>query len=117
MASAAVVAGIGLAIVGFTGRYIVKSMPTLSKKMAEAYKVLPKLDAKSLANSKYYKGGFEPTMTKREASLILGVSPTASKSKIKERYKKLIVLNHPDCQGSPYLASKISQAKDLLEKK
>jgi len=26
-----------------------------------------------LQSSKYYKGGFEPKMTKREASLILGV--------------------------------------------
>jgi hypothetical protein len=37
----------------------------------------------SFANSKYYKGGFEPKMTRREASLILGISPTASKTKIK----------------------------------
>lgn len=37
----------------------------------------------SFANSKYYKGGFESKMTRREASLILGISPTASKIKVK----------------------------------
>lgn len=69
-----------------------------------------------MANSKYYKGGFDPTMTKREASLILGVSPTANKAKVKEQYKKIISVNHPDRGGSPYIAAKVSEAKDLLEK-
>jgi hypothetical protein len=41
------------------------------------------LSFQSFANSKYYKGGFEPKMTRREASLILGISPTASKTKVK----------------------------------
>ncbi|XP_034950903.1 mitochondrial import inner membrane translocase subunit TIM14 [Chelonus insularis] len=116
MASTAVVVGVGLAVVGFTGRYIMRSMPTLSKRMSEAYKTLPKLDSQSLANSKYYKGGFEPTMTKREASLILGVSPSASKGKIKEQFKKIMSANHPDRGGSPYIAAKINEAKDLLNK-
>ena len=38
---------------------------------------MPKLDAAAWENSKYHKGGFEPKMTKREAALILGVSPNA----------------------------------------
>jgi hypothetical protein len=41
------------------------------------------LSFQSFANTKYYKGGFEPKMTRREASLILGISPTASKIKVK----------------------------------
>lgn len=55
-------------------------------------------------------------MNKREASLILGVSPTASKGKIKEHFMKVMSANHPDRGGSPYLAAKINEAKDLLEK-
>lgn len=71
-----------MAAVGFAGRYIMRQMPNASMKFAEAVKNLPKFDSESLANSKYYKGGFESKMTKREASLILGVSPTANKSKV-----------------------------------
>lgn len=57
-------------------------MPGMTQKMTEALKSLPKFDAESMASSKYYKGGFDPKMTKREASLILGVSPTAAKIKV-----------------------------------
>ncbi|KAJ8303837.1 hypothetical protein KUTeg_018630 [Tegillarca granosa] len=49
-----------------------------------------------VAFSKYYKGGFDAKMSKREAGLILGVSPTASKAKIKEAHKRIMLLNHPD---------------------
>ncbi|XP_053984708.1 mitochondrial import inner membrane translocase subunit TIM14 [Hylaeus anthracinus] len=116
MASTLVAAGIGLAAVGFTGRYILRRMPTISQKMSEAFKNMPKLDSQTLANNKYYKGGFEAKMSRREASLILGVSPTASKAKVKEHFKKVMVVNHPDRGGSPYIAAKINEAKDLLEK-
>ena len=116
MASTLVVAGITLAAVGFTGRYVLRRMPAISQKMSEAVKNIPKLDSQTLANSKYYKGGFEPKMTRREASLILGVSPTANKAKVKEQFKKVMAVNHPDRGGSPYIAAKINEAKDLLEK-
>lgn len=81
-ASSIILAGLGMAAVGFAGRYVLRQMPNVSTKFAEAMKNLPKFDSESLANSKYYKGGFEPKMTKREAALILGVSPTASKAKV-----------------------------------
>ncbi|XP_033337126.2 mitochondrial import inner membrane translocase subunit TIM14 [Megalopta genalis] len=113
MASSLVAAGIGLAVVGFTGRYILKRMPGWSQRMSEAVK---SLDAQKLSNNKYYKGGFENKMTRREASLILGVSPTANKVKVKEHFKKVMAVNHPDRGGSPYIAAKINEAKDLLEK-
>lgn len=92
-----------------------RQMPNASVKMAEAMRNLPKFDSESLASSKYYRGGFEPKMNKREASLILGVSPTASKQKVKDAHKKIMLLNHPDRGGSPYLAAKINEAKDLMD--
>ncbi|GBC49382.1 dnaJ homolog subfamily C member 15 [Rhizophagus irregularis DAOM 181602=DAOM 197198] len=39
-----------------------------------------------------------------------------NRAKIKEAYRKTLMLNHPDKGGSPYLASKIIEAKNFLEK-
>jgi DnaJ family protein C protein 19 len=64
----------------------------------------------------HYPGGFESTMSRGEAALILGVRRTASIKKIKEKHRKLMVANHPDAGGSPLVATKINQAKDLLLK-
>lgn len=114
-ASSLILTGLGIAAIGYGGRYIMRQMPNISRNLAEQMKNLPKFDAESLANSKYYKGGFEPKMSKREASLILGVSPSASKTKVKDAHKKIMLLNHPDRGGSPYLAAKINEAKDLMD--
>jgi DnaJ homolog subfamily C member 19 len=55
-------------------------------------------------------------MNKREAARILGIRASADRAKLIERYRVLIKLNHPDMGGSPYLAKKINEAKDLLVK-
>ncbi|NXH81124.1 DJC15 protein, partial [Edolisoma coerulescens] len=60
-----------------------------------------------------YKAGFEQKMSRREVSLILGVSPSAGKSTVSP--KKIMLLNHHDNGGLPYLAPKINEAKALLE--
>lgn len=66
--------------------------------------------------SKYYEGGFEDKMTRREAALILGVRESSTSKRIKEAHRKLLILNHPDTGGSTYLAGKLNEAKDLLLK-
>ncbi|KAL0095092.1 hypothetical protein J3Q64DRAFT_1093813 [Phycomyces blakesleeanus] len=68
--------------------------------------------------SKFYKGGFDAKMNKREAALILGIREAqATKQKVKEAHRRIMLLNHPDRGGSPYLALKINEAKEFLESK
>lgn len=50
----------------------------------------------AFTTSKYYRGGFDSKINRREAGLILGISPSASKTKIKEAHKRIMLLNHPD---------------------
>lgn len=64
----------------------------------------------------FYDGGFEDKMTRREAALILGIRESASVDRVKEAYRKLLPLNHPDKGGSAYIATKINEAKDMLLK-
>jgi len=66
--------------------------------------------------AKYYEGGFEDGMTRREAALILGVRESSSPKRIKDAHRKLLILNHPDAGGSSYMAAKINEAKELLLK-
>jgi len=40
-----------------------------------------------------------------------------NQTKLKEAHRRIMLLNHPDRGGSPFLASKINEAKDLLDKK
>lgn len=103
--------GLGVAAAGFAGRYAFQLWKPLGQVFSDRVKNMP-----SLAFSAYYKGGFEQKMTKREASLILGISPTSTKTKVREAHRRIMVLNHPDKGGSPYIAAKINEAKDLLDK-
>uniref|UniRef100_A0A671XP98 DnaJ (Hsp40) homolog, subfamily C, member 15 n=1 Tax=Sparus aurata TaxID=8175 RepID=A0A671XP98_SPAAU len=103
--------GLGVAAAGFAGRYAFQLWKPLGQVFSETVKKMP-----SSAFSSYYKGGFEQKMSKREASLILGISPVTTKGKVREAHRRIMVLNHPDKGGSPYLAAKINEAKDLLDK-
>ncbi|KAI8322874.1 hypothetical protein GQ54DRAFT_273787 [Martensiomyces pterosporus] len=66
----------------------------------------------------FLKGGFDPKMSKREAAQILGLKESSlTKDKVKKAHRTIMLLNHPDRGGSPYLATKINEAKEFLETK
>ncbi|PWZ45727.1 Mitochondrial import inner membrane translocase subunit TIM14-1 [Zea mays] len=96
------IAGLAVAAAALAGRYSIQAW--------NAYKARPVVPRMR----KFYEGGFQPTMTRREAALILGVRETASAEKVKEAHKRVMVANHPDAGGSHYLASKINEAKDVM---
>ncbi|CAL4997029.1 unnamed protein product [Urochloa decumbens] len=99
------VAGLAVAAAALAGRYSIQAW--------NAYKARPIVPRMR----KFYEGGFQPTMTRREAALILGVRETVNAEKVKEAHKRVMVANHPDAGGSHYLASKINEAKDILSGK
>jgi len=91
----------------------------LDEVMGEIYQLWGGDWKKAKANffaKNFYDGGFEDKMTRREAALILGVRENTGEQRIKESHRRILLLNHPDRGGSPYVAAKINLAKDLLIK-
>ncbi len=91
------------------------------------------------AADQWVKGGFKNKMDRKEALAVLGLKCVISvfvvitsswptkpvhfhregptlKLKLKDAHRHIMLANHPDRGGAPYLASKINEAKDLLEK-
>ncbi|KAL6090143.1 hypothetical protein STEG23_003473 [Scotinomys teguina] len=69
VASTVVAVGLTIAAAGFAGRYVLQAMKHMEPQVKQVFQSLPK----SAFSGGYYRGGFEPKMTKREAALILGV--------------------------------------------
>ncbi|GMM29636.1 Pam18 protein [Martiniozyma asiatica (nom. inval.)] len=70
------------------------------------------------SGGKFSKGGFDAKMNAKEALKILEMKESSlSMKKLKENHRRIMLLNHPDKGGSPYLATKINEAKDFLVKR
>ncbi|KRZ89529.1 Mitochondrial import inner membrane translocase subunit TIM14 [Trichinella sp. T8] len=113
MSSVAILAGLGIATAGILGRLAMRYGKQMSSRLKNQLDAIP---GGAVGFSKYYQGGFEKKMTRREAFLILGLNANASKERIRLAHKRVMLLNHPDKGGSPYLAAKINEAKDMLDK-
>ncbi|PRQ43476.1 putative DnaJ domain-containing protein [Rosa chinensis] len=98
----ALIGGAAVAAAAYAGRYGIQAW--------QAFKARPP----TARLRKFYEGGFQPTMTRREAALILGVRESVPITKVREAHRRVMVANHPDAGGSHYLASKINEAKDTL---
>ncbi|PVF98070.1 hypothetical protein CPB86DRAFT_815086 [Serendipita vermifera] len=69
------------------------------------------------AGQELVKGGFKAKMDRAEAIEILGLKDTiAGRQKLRDAHRQIMLANHPDRGGSPYLASKINEARDLIDK-
>jgi DnaJ family protein C protein 19 len=117
-------AGLGVAAVAMTARAgleaakHIKHNPELMRQanaaaagfrgMANAFPTLSQLMSAGKG------GGFEATMTRREAAAILCIRETSSKKEIKDAHRKIMMMNHPDRGGSPFIASKINEASETL---
>jgi DnaJ family protein C protein 19 len=100
-----VVIGLGVAAAALSARYFLGAY--------EKWDAARPKGGAALA-SKYYRGPFDDPMTRAEAAKILGIRESAPPEKVKERHRKLLMLNHPDAGGSTFLASKINEAKEKL---
>lgn len=100
--AAPIVAGLCVAATALAGRYGIQAW--------QAFKARPP----TARIRRFYEGGFQQTMTRREAALILGVRESTAIEKVKEAHRKVMIANHPDAGGSHYLASKINEAKDMM---
>lgn len=71
------------------------------------------------SNRKFHPGGFDPKMTVAEAIDVLGLDSMSqhslTQSHIKKTHRQIMIRNHPDRGGSPYLAMKINEARDILD--
>ena len=80
-----IIAGASVAALALTGRAAILSF--------EAWRKAPP------RMRRFYDGGFEPEMARREAALILGVRESAAKDKVLAAHRKVMIANHPDAGG------------------
>ncbi|KAH8262092.1 hypothetical protein KR038_004084 [Drosophila bunnanda] len=100
--------GLGVGMLGLAAQFLLRRSPAKAGP-TRISQMWSRLNAKT-----FYRGGFQERMTLREASQILGTSSSSPPGRIREAHRRVILANHPDRGGSPYLASKINAAKEVM---
>mmetsp|Transcript_1222 Transcript_1222/g.1955 ORF Transcript_1222/g.1955 Transcript_1222/m.1955 type:complete len:190 (+) Transcript_1222:44-613(+) len=123
------VVGGGIAVIAYSGKLIVEAIDRRAQAQEAAAKAAENGEEETKEQEaggswfsnlgfsfgkRFYEGGFEEEMTRREASQILGIRESAPREKVREAHRRLALLNHPDTGGSTYVSSKINEAKDKL---
>mmetsp|Transcript_12314 Transcript_12314/g.21980 ORF Transcript_12314/g.21980 Transcript_12314/m.21980 type:complete len:190 (+) Transcript_12314:254-823(+) len=122
-----IVIGGSIAAIAYGGKVVIEAYDrrVAAKAAAEAAKAAGEKPEEEAGTSwtswlnfnlgkRFYEGGFEEEMTRREAALILGIRESAPRDKVRDAHRRLALLNHPDTGGSTFVSSKINEAKDIL---
>ncbi|XP_017066817.1 mitochondrial import inner membrane translocase subunit TIM14-3 [Drosophila eugracilis] len=98
----------GIAMACGFAAHIIRS-PNSSSRLAQLWSRLG-----NIGTRRFYSGGFQERMSARKASQILGSSLSAPSGRMQAAHRRVILANHPDRNGTPYLAVKINEAKQVL---
>lgn len=114
------VAGLlALVTVGGVGYYLFRLAPRVMSRVNNSSGAMGAAAMSSMPYRQYVYG-FDKIMSEREALLILGLEDTSSsfqrpsKEKVREHYRQVMAHLHSDVGGSPYIATKINEARDVL---
>merc|ERR1712179_66472 len=95
-----------------------KSLKQVDQMVSQASKAAGGKSVYQIMNESLTKrelaGGFKDKMDKAEASKILGVALDADDKLISQAHRSLMIANHPDKGGSPFIAEKVNEAKELM---
>lgn len=108
-----------LMVASLNGIRLVNDDDDVSGPMARARAMDPNYLHQKFLRRTYPNTSFRDPMTEQEALLVLGIEGndiiTANRKLVRDRYRKLMILNHPDKNGSQYISQRINQAKDVLD--
>ncbi|MGY8986325.1 MAG: DnaJ domain-containing protein [Sphingomonadales bacterium] len=101
----------GLSLPSFMGAWIAFQRFQMAKGMWTSFK-----GWKNTTQNNNETNKSKGKMTRKEAFEILGLEESASDKDIKHAHKELMFKVHPDKGGTPYFASQLNAAKDILLK-